>query len=176
MNQLILLGDTKRYVYNAEFGVGPVKLPHEELPELSEAEAIEMLKIHAASCEDDADERMHTGFMFSLYAWNGKLNPENFTQVMACIKSLGPSWSSGSITTRTMADLWDIIYHGKFYLHDPSRIQRRKQELAPDEWDVEEEWLDCIGWAVMAFLNSKNAEEAFRPYDAHIAKQKALKH
>lgn len=150
-----------------------MKLPHEELPELTEAEAIELLMIHAASCEDDADARMHAGLMFSLYAWNGKSNPENFRQVMACIKSLGPSWSSGNIPSRTMAALWEIIYLGNSYLNDPRRIEHRKQwVLAPNELDVEGEWLDCIGWAVMTFLQFNDSVAAFSCYDAYIAKQK----
>lgn len=154
-----------------------MKLPHEELPELSEADAIELLMIHAAVCENDSDERMQSGFMFSLYAWNGKLNPENFRQVMACIKSLGPSWSSGQIPSRIMAALWEILYLGNSYAHDPRRIEHRKQVvLAPDELNVEEEWLDCIGWAVMSFLQFNDAEAAFRRYDAHIAKQRSIKH
>jgi hypothetical protein len=151
-----------------------VKLPHEELPYLSDTEAIELLKIHAASCENDTDdERMQSGFMCSLYHWNDKLNPENLKQVMACIKALGPSWSSGSIPSHTMADLWTIIHLGNCYLHDLSRIQRRKQVLAPDELDVEEEWLDCIGSAVMAFLHFNDAPAAFSQYNEHIAKQRA---
>jgi hypothetical protein len=173
-NQSQSASESTRYAEIAEFGEHPVKLPHEDLPELTEAEAIELLTIHAARCEDDADERMHTGFMFSLYAWNGKLNPENFRQVMACIKALGPSWSTGQVPSRTMANLWEMIYLGNYYLDNPSRIQQRKQWLGPNELDVEEEWLDCIGWAVMTFLQMNDAQAAFRLYNEHIAKQTAL--
>ena len=150
-------------------------LPHEELPELSEAEATELLMVHSARCEDDSDERMQSGFMFSLRHWNGALNPENFRQVMACIKSLGPSWSSGQVPKDTMAALWEILYMGRFFLSDPNRTEhRRKYVLSPDEYHVEEEWLDCFGWAVMTYLNFNDAREAFRSYDEHVAKRKSI--
>lgn len=152
-----------------------MSLPHEELPELSEAEATELLMVHSARCEDDSDERMQNGFMFSLRHWNGTLNPENFRQVMACIRSLGPSWSSGHVPNDTMAALWEILYIGSSFLRDPKRREhRRLYVLAPGELDVEEEWLDCIGWAVMTFLQFNDAREAFRGYDDHVAKQRSI--
>ena len=152
-----------------------MSLPHEELPELSEAEATELLMVHSARCEDDSDERMQDGLMFSLRHWNGSPNPENFRQVMACIRTLGPSWSSGQLPNATMAALWEILYMGGSFLRDPNRIEhRRKYVLAPNDYNVEEEWLDCIGWAVMTFLQFNDARAAFRLYDDHIAKRRSI--
>ena len=145
---------------------------HKELPTLTLDEATELLRIHGGSCEDPYDERMETGLIYSFRAWNGKPNSENFRQVMACIKALGPTWSAESIPRRPLSDLVAILHLGLSYVSDPRRKQHRKEYvLEPSELELEDRWLDCIGYAVMAFLQCDDEEEAFSHFNAFLDEQ-----
>ncbi len=147
-------------------------LPHEELPDLSFEEAVKLLRVHSARCDDD-DPRMQTGLMFSLHSWNDRLNPANFHEVMACIKKIGPTWSSPTLLKDPMCDLWCIYYGGLTNVTDPNRIRHRQAYiLTPDQYGEEESWLDCIGWAVMSFLEVDDVHLAFAPYNDYVKEQR----
>lgn len=147
--------------------------PHEELRNLSIEEAEELLQVHSATCPDPTDERMHSGLLFSLRSWNAPLNYDNFHEIMACIKAIGPGLSESTIRSRPISDLWGIVHLGTSYVTDPARMQQRKDHvLGPDELDVELRWLDCIGYAVMTYLQFDDATEAFTQYDAFVIEQK----
>ncbi len=151
-----------------------MRKPHEELPDLSLSEAVDLLKIHSGSCEDCDDQRLTSGLIFSLRAWNDKPNPDNFQDVMSCIKALGPTWASERVPTRPISDLWSILYLGNSYVQDPRRQQQREEYiLEPEEFDLEQRWLDCIGYAVMIFLQFDDADEAFSLYDDFVTEQSA---
>ncbi len=148
--------------------------PHEELPDLSANDAADLLKLHSGNCENLDDERVDSGLLCSMRSWNAKLHPANFHEVMACIKALGPTWSSEMIPSSPVSDLWSIIYLGNSYVSNPSRAEHRKEHiLVPDELDVEERWLDCIGYAVMIFLQFNDAHEAFSFYNTYVVEQSA---
>lgn len=147
--------------------------PHEELPDLLIDEAEELLQIHSGTCQDPNDERMVKGLLFSLRSWNAPLNEKNFHEVMACIKSIGPGLSSETIRSRPVSDLWGILHLGNCYVTDPKRMQHRKDHvLAPHELEVEQMWLDCIGNAVMIYLQFDDAIEAFTQYDNFVIEQR----
>ena len=86
---------------------------------------------------------------------------------MACIKSLGPAWSSTDLIQRgPVRDLWGILSAGHSYLRNP---EKKKHQLQPPglqpEMSVEEWWLACIGYAVEIYLQFDDAAEAFTLYN-----------
>lgn len=149
-----------------------MKLPHEELPNLAIDEAEDLLRVHGGSCEDASDERMYSGMLFSLRSWNSPLDPENFHEVMACIKAIGPELSSEKVRSRPLSDLWAIYYLGSCYVADPNRQERRKEVLSEDELGIELQWLDCIGYAVMTYLQYDDARDAFDMYNAYVIERR----
>ncbi|MEL7496413.1 MAG: hypothetical protein AAFN77_02295 [Planctomycetota bacterium] len=142
---------------------------HTSLPEYSLDEAQELIKIHCGTLADTDDPRLTKGLLFSLRAWNDPLNVEAFHEVMACIKTLGPTWSQQMIPSRQISDLWGLIYLGGCYVNDPARIEHRSQYVLENiELGIESRWLDCIGYAVLVFLEGRDPDEAFSVYNAFI--------
>lgn len=140
---------------------------HYDLPELSMAQAFELLKVHSFTLDDSADARLENSLLLSFRGWYGQPRWESFQQVMACIKAIGPAWSSNDMIHRQpLSDLWGILSLGYSYFRDPNKEKYRLESpsLEPDV-RVEEWWLECIGYAVAIYLQFDDAEEAFTPYN-----------
>lgn len=146
-----------------------MKKAHTHLPNLDAERAESLLALHCGASREWDSMQMESGLLSSLRAWNGRLNPTPFHEVMACIKALGPGWSEPTISNGPILDLWSLLYLGTGYVSDPARTKRRKEILEPDQWDVESRWLDCIGNAVMVFLERDDPDEAFNFYDNFMA-------
>ena len=140
---------------------------HDDLPELSIEEACDLLKVHSMTLEDANDPRLDTSLLLSFRGWSSQPRWESFHEVMACIKALGPVWSSNDRVQRgPIGDLWGILSSGYGYVRDANKEKHRLQKpsLQPD-MSVEEWWLECIGYAVGIYLQFDDAEEAFTPYN-----------
>ena len=140
---------------------------HEKLEELTVERAEELLQVHSGTCEDPYDARMDAGFLECLKSWNGALNWQSFHQVMACIKTLGPSWSvDARIQRRAISDLWGIYYFGNDHVRDSNRRNHRlKIGISTQDLAVEELWLDAIGYAMVTYLQFDDIDEAFTVYN-----------
>lgn len=117
--------------------------------------------------EDHNDTRLDSSLLLSFRGWYDKSNWESFHEVMACIKALGPAWSSNKLIQRgPVSDLWGIVFAGYGYIGDPNKQKHRMSNpsLQPD-MSVEEWWLHCIAYAVETYLQFDDAEEAFTPYN-----------
>ncbi len=140
---------------------------HDDLPDLSMAEACDLLKVHSMTIDAPNDRRLESSLLLSFRAWHDQLRWESFHEVMACIKAIGPAWSSNDLINRgQLSDLWGILSFGYGYVRDPKKKKHRieKPSLQPD-MSVEEWWLECIGYAVGIYLQMDDAAEAFSPYN-----------
>lgn len=140
---------------------------HVDLPELSIVQACDLLRVHSLSLEDPVDTRLEASLLLSFRGWYGAPRWESFHEVMACIKAIGPSWSSSDMVHReSLSDLWGILSFGYSYVRDPNKQQHRLEDppLEPD-MSIEEWWLECIGYAVGIYLQFDDAVEAFTPYN-----------
>jgi hypothetical protein len=149
---------------------------HDDLPELSIAEACDLLKVHSMTLEDANDRRLETSLLLSFRGWYGQPRWESFHEVMACIKAIGPAWSSKDMIQRgPLSDLWGILSLGYGYVRDPNKEKHQMENpsLQPD-MSVEEWWLECIGYAVGIYLQFDDAAEAFTIYNDLM--QQCVKH
>lgn len=140
---------------------------YDDLPELSIAEACDLLKVHSMTLEDTSDPRLETSLLMSFRAWYHQPRWESFHDVMACIKAIGPTWSTNDLIQRgPLCDLWGIMSSGNSYVRDPNKEKHRVENppFQPD-MSIEEYWLECIGYAVEIFLQCDDATEAFTPYN-----------
>ena len=140
---------------------------HDDLPSLSTADAMELLRVHSMTLENHADERLDSSLLLSFRSWQSQPPWQSFHEVMACIKALGPAWSSEEMIHRgPMRDLWGILSAGNMYVGDPGKTKHRPEHanLQPD-MSVEEWWLACIGYAVEIYLQFDDTAEAFTLYD-----------
>ena len=140
---------------------------HEDLPVLSVEEACDLLKVHGMTLDNSSDKRLETSLLLSFRGWYAQPRWQSFNEVMACIKAIGPAWSSSDLIQRgPLSDLWGILSLGYGYIGDPRKEKHRMENpsLQPD-MSVEEWWLECIGYAVGIYLQFDDAAEAFTPYN-----------
>ena len=143
--------------------------PHESLPALSPKEAIELLQIHSFTYHDVDDPRMGNGFLGSLRPYKGKLNHDAFHELMACIKALGPNLSHGDwVDRRIISDLWGICQLARAWAIYPNGMLRSNKLIADADVKTMDDWLDCISYAVMMFLETLDETEAFIPYNQYV--------
>ncbi len=86
---------------------------YEYLPELSMAEACDLLKVHSMTLEDASDRRLEASLLLSFRGWYGQPRWDSFHEVIACIKAIGPAWYSSEMIERgPLSDLWGILSFG----------------------------------------------------------------
>ena len=143
--------------------------PHESLPNLSPGDASELLKIHSFTFHDVHDQRMVNGFLGSLRPYRGTLNHNAFHELMACIKTLGPDLTCGeSVDRQIISNLWGICHLARAWAIYPDGMLQRNKLINDADVKTMYEWLDCISYAVMMFLETPDATEAFAPYNQYV--------
>ncbi len=142
---------------------------HNELPQLTTEAAIDLLRVHSYTCDDYKDPRMEIGFLGSLRPFRGSLNSDAFHEVMACVKTLGPSFSSApTVLRQPISNLWGICFYARDWAVDPNGMLRRNNLINDEDVCTIEQWLDCIAYAVMVFLEADDAREAFAQYNQYM--------
>jgi len=143
--------------------------PHESHPDLSPKEAIELLQIHSFTYHDVHDPRMENGFLGSLRPYQGTLNHDAFLELMACIKTLGPNLSRGeSVDRQIISNLWGICQLARAWAIYPEGMLRSNKLINDADVKTMDDWLDCISYAVMIFLETSDVTEALAPYNQYV--------
>lgn len=142
---------------------------YDTLPALKVEEARALLAKHSSSSCDVDDSAQENGFLGSLRPYRGTLNHAAFHNVMACLKALGPTLASGDKVDRCLvSDLWGICYLARYWATDPNGMLRRNHLITEGDIMVMTQWIDCISWATMMFLEGQEAEVAFEFYEDYV--------
>ena len=145
----------------------------ESLPEYSKEEAHFKLSVHGFTCKDVDSEEMRKGFLGSLRPYRGKLNHDAFIEVMACLKVLGPLISSETHVKRsTLSNLWGICYLARDWATHPDGMLRRNKLILEADVEIITQWINCISYATMMFLDGQEPAAAFTKFEDYVEKNR----
>src|SRR5262245_44785602 len=134
---------------------------------MTEDEAKKAILLHSFAARLETPG-MNRGFLGMLRPYGG-LREENFHEVMAALKALEPSLSSGDAIDRQLIhSLWAICHLARMWGVDLGGMLRRNGLIAPDDVRRLEEWVDIISGAVFFLTGSGRAHEpAFEAYERY---------
>ena len=143
----------------------------ESLPVYSIEEAQIKLSIHGFTYEDVDSEEMSKGFLGSLRPYRGKLNHDSFMEVMACIKALGPQISLETHVRRSIiSNLWGICHLARDWATHPDGMLRRNNLISEADIEIMTQWINCISYATMMFLDAQEPATAFTKFEDYVEK------
>ncbi len=144
----------------------PMGTAYDNLLTITPDEARELLSKHSFTHPNINDPKMENGFLGSLRPYRGSLNHMAFHEVVACIKSLGPTLSvSDSVDRATLSNLWGICHFAREWGTQPDGMLRRNGLITDCDVRTLEKWVDCISYAVMMLLEDPDPTEAFVLYE-----------
>ena len=129
-------------------------------------EALILLSFHSGRNPDINNPKWENGFIGSLRYFNGKLNENNFIEIMECLKVLSKDFKSSKIDRNLMADLYGIFYQANVWLGKEGRLDTIDSECR-QKIDV---WLKIYSYALEMLLeySEQSCEEAFYEYEDYL--------
>ena len=129
-------------------------------------EARQLLSFHSGRNEDFQHPKWKDGFLGSLRPYRGYLNPDNYHEVMDCLRALAPSLSEGDHVDRhVINDLIGIIHLGRAWAIHPDGMLQRNNLISEDDTRTIERWLETISYSFMTILDSEDPDSWFSDYE-----------
>lgn len=136
---------------------------------MTTAEAKILLSYHSGRNGDFTHEKWTNGFLGSLRPYGGALIEENFHEVIACLRALGPELrSADAIDRQVTADIFGIVHLSRMW-SSPEGMLGRNRLITDRDRKRLESWADAISYAFMAILDGCDDKEAFAEYEHCIA-------
>ncbi|MDF1755233.1 MAG: hypothetical protein P1U89_20760 [Verrucomicrobiales bacterium] len=133
---------------------------------MTPSEAKVLLSYHSGRNADIDHPKWETGFLGSLRPFRGYLLPENFHEVMACLRALAPEISQGGTIDREVVnDVVGILHLGRSWAIHPDGMLQRNNLISEADVARLEDWLDTISYSFMMVLDSDDPEEWFSQYE-----------
>ena len=149
-----------------------MKYAFESLPPLTIQDACTLLAKHSFTHDDLDDLTMANGFLGSLRPYRGSLNHDAFIDVMACLRAVGPALSTDDMIQRnTISNLWTICHLARDWATHPDGMLQRNNLISDTDIATITEWVDCISYATMIFLDCQDPIEAFAQYEDYTSDQ-----
>ncbi|MFG6094848.1 hypothetical protein SPB21_06340 [Leptothoe sp. ISB3NOV94-8A] len=149
-----------------------MKYSFESLPRLTIEDAHNLLAKHSFTHEDLDDPEMANGFLGSLRPYRGSLNQDAFLEIMACLKAIGPGLSTKEqVQRKTISNLWGICHLARDWATHPDGMLRRNNLISDADVATISQWIDCISYATMMFLDCQDPKEAFAQFEDYFATQ-----
>lgn len=129
-------------------------------------EALVLLSFHSGRNPDINNPKWKNGFIGSLRYFNGKLNEDNFVEVMECLKVLYKDFESDKIDRNLMADIYGIFYQTNLWLGNGGWLENIDLKYK-NKIDT---WLKIYSYAIEMLLeySEQSCEEAFYEYEAYL--------
>lgn len=141
----------------------------DSLPILSVEDAYAQIEKHSFTHDDLDDKKMLNGFLGSLRPYRGVLNQGAFLDLMACLKAIGPTLSTKEdVSRKTISNLWSICHLSRDWATHPDGLLRRNDLISNTDIATITQWINCISYATMMFLESQEPVEAFAEYESFI--------
>jgi len=130
------------------------------------AAAKDIILLHAFAHADAATHpKAETGFLGSLRPYRGRLDPENYHEVVAALMSLAPTLREPLVDRELVAALWSLVHLARSWALDPEGMLPSNGLIRPEEQALLRGWLDVISYATMVLLDGGPSEEAFVDYE-----------
>jgi len=124
-----------------------------------------LLRLHSFEDPDLYHPKQVSGFLGSLRPYRGRLYPENFHEVMACLQAVATELSERDRIDRDLIRyLWQICHYARLWGVHPDGMLRRNNLIAIEDVLILEAWIDCIAEVTVALLGG-DTETAFAAYD-----------
>jgi hypothetical protein len=128
-------------------------------------QAKEKLMFHSCSHPHIEDERWINGFMGSLRPFKGRLNDDNFHDVMACLKSLSSYLRESNLLDKQIVSaVTNIIYFGRAWAVEEEGMLRSNQLISDADVEKMDVWLSCLSDAFSMLLEGCDEKAAFELY------------
>lgn len=123
---------------------------------MNREEALILLSFHSGRNSDFNNPKWENGFIGSLRYFDGKLNENNFIEVMECLKVLFKEFVEKTIDRNLMADIYGIFYQANLWLRKGGALENIEVQYK----NKIEEWLKIYSYAVALLLEySEEFEE-----------------
>ncbi len=129
-------------------------------------EALILLSFHSGRNPDINNPKWENGFIGSLRHFNGKLNENNFIEIMECLKVLSEDFDSDKIDRDFMADIYGILYLTNLWLGKGGRLEN----IDPKYKNKIDIWMKIYSYAIELLLeySEQSCEEAFYEYEDYL--------
>ena len=125
-----------------------------------------LLCLHSFEDPDLHHPKQESGFLGSLRPYRGSLNPENFHEVIACLKVVAPALAMGDRVDRNLIRyLWQICHYAQLWGIHPDGMLQRNDLIAAEDVVTLESWIDCISEVTVTLLGGDRSEAAFAAYE-----------
>ena len=91
---------------------------------MTESEAIELLKHHSGTHEDNTHPKSEKGFLGILRPFDGQLKAENFHEVMNILRVLTPQFRSQCISKEVISGFWSICHFARMWALEENGMLR----------------------------------------------------
>ncbi|MBD0403017.1 hypothetical protein [Flammeovirga sp. EKP202] len=135
---------------------------------MTKQEAKRLLMLHSFMSENINHPKMENGFIGSLRPFSGKLNENNFHEVVKAIKTLSEEIRSEKIDREIMAAIWNICHLTKSWGTDDEGLLQRNNLISKEQILILENWVEKISYITMMLLNGCDISTAFEFYDNEV--------
>lgn len=119
---------------------------------MTKSEAKELLMIHACDIASQDHKRAVTGFIGSLRPYEGKLNAENFNEIISALEVLEPELEKSFVDRDIIRPLWAICDTCRRWAIQPNGMLRTNRIISDAEAATLNDWIDCISGKVLKLL------------------------
>lgn len=133
---------------------------------MTREEALISLSFHSGRNSDIDNPRWGNGFLGSLRKFNGKMDENNFIDLMECLKVLAKEFGSDKVDRNLMADVYGIFYQTNLWLGKGGILENIDIQ-SKIKLDV---WMKIYSYAITLLLDytEQSCEEAFYEYEDYI--------
>ncbi len=137
---------------------------------MTQSEAKQLLLYHSFAGAEHPFGRTEPGFLGALRPFTGALDERNYREVVAALRTLGPTFAGQqSVDREVVSSLWAICHLTRAWALHPDSALRRDGRITAAQVETLDAWIDAISYATMVLLEGNDDGTAFEFIDEAAA-------